>query len=119
MTPHNIPCAETIIKDIWVRCCGWASINAKTEVEYATFRFVIFQRYSRRTPLKRNSSLNASKNITKFQYTEFGSILPHHIINVSVAVITNAPRPKRKLTESLSFLTPVCISAVLILLFSR
>ena len=90
------------------------------EGAYATFRSVILQNYIIRSPLKRNYSLNASKNIIVFQYVEADSVCPQlYIINARITIITKDPSPKRMLFTRLSFFTPPSVNAVLILHLSR
>jgi uncharacterized membrane protein SirB2 len=46
-----------------VRFCGWMNIKLANEVIYAILIFVFFSKKIKRTPLKKNSSVNASKKL--------------------------------------------------------
>jgi len=89
-TAKSIPCAavETINSDS--KFCGWAKIKAMMDVAYAILNSVNFHRYRNKTPLNRNSSLHASKNMIAFQDNEIMPSFPQVIARLISRVITSA-----------------------------
>jgi len=92
---------------------------ATIDVAYATLISVIFHKYRISTPLKRNSSLKASRNIIAFQDGETCAFCPHNAISPKSRVIASAPMPRIMLLPISSFLMPNLVNASLMLHFSK
>lgn len=102
-----------------VKCPGCASINASIEVVYATLISVNFQRYKNRTPLKRNSSLKASKNIIIFQNISVTPSAPQDVAIEMMTVIIRKQTPRNMLFPRFFFVIPSCEIAFFIVHLSK
>jgi hypothetical protein len=93
---------------IFVRFCGCISVKLASDVRYAIVRFVFFNRKRKSIPLKKNSSVNASKKLRVPAATSTSADTPliYFITNVTMSIIGKKSIKKKQLFFSPFFLIP-------------